>query len=94
MKIPPSGWVPEQGCKSSRLDFRGDDASLNVSWKISPSPNFLGFRAIYKRRGDERRWPGRPGAHQAWPRVGPRLAPLGGPLAPLRVSFGVGLCSG
>ena len=71
--ISPSGRVPEQGCRSPRLDFRGDGASLYVSWKITPSSNFLGFRAIYRRRGDERRWPGRPGAHQARPRADPHL---------------------
>ena len=73
VKIPPSGRVPEQGCRSPRLDFWGDGASLYVSWKITPSPIKLGFWEIYKRRGDERRWPGRPGAHQARARVWPYL---------------------
>ena len=80
--ISPSGRVPEQDCRSPRLDFRGDGASLYVSWKISPSPNFLGLKAIYRRRGDARRWPGPPGDHQARPRVGPRLAAPWWPLGP------------
>ena len=79
VKIPPSGRVPKQGCRSPRLDFRGDGASLYVLWKISPSPNFLGLRAIYKRRGGARRCQGPPGDPQARPRVGPCLAPPWGP---------------
>ena len=86
--ISPSGRVPEQGCRSPRLDFRGDGASLYVSWKITPSPNFLGFRATYGRRGDCRRWPGWPDHPQARPRVGPRLGggwrPPGSPPGLLR----------
>ena len=74
--ISPSGRVPEQGWRSPRLDFQGDDASLWFLWKITPSPNFLGFRGLNRQRGDERRWPGQPGAHQAWPRVDPRLGSL------------------
>ena len=51
MKKPPamistSDRVPEQGCRSPRLDFRGDGASLFVSLKITPSPNFLGLRHL------------------------------------------------
>ena len=82
VKIPPSGRVPEQGCRSPRLDFRGDDASLWFSWKIIPSPNFLGLRASYRQRGDGRRWPGPPKAHQARPRVGSRLGSLWLPPGP------------
>ena len=79
MKRPPAVRVPEQGCRSPRLDFRGDGASLYVSWKISPSPNFLGLRATYRRRGGAGRCRGPPGDPQARPRVGPRLAPPWGP---------------
>ena len=78
--ISSSGRVPEQGCRSPRLDFRGDGASLLFSWKITPSPNFLGLRASYRRRGAGRRWPLED--PQARPWVGPRLASLwwhGGP---------------
>ena len=82
--ISPSGRVSEQGCRIPRLTFRGDGASLYVSWKISPSANFLGFRASYRRRGDGRRWPGSPGALKAWPRVGPQLVPPGPPSGLLR----------
>ena len=85
--ISPSDRVPEQGCRSPRLDFGGDGAYLYVSWKITPSPNFLGFRAIYRRRGDERKWLGLPWAHQALPRADPRLGVVPSfwvaPLAPL-----------
>ena len=88
--ISPSGRVPEQGCRSPRLDFWGDGASLYLSWKISPSPNFLGLRATYRRRGGARRCRGPPGDPQSRPRVGPRLAPpwepQGTPLSVLRTS--------
>ena len=91
VKISPSGRVPEQGCRSPRLDFRGDGASLYVSWKISLSPNFLGLRPTYRRRGGARRCRGPPGDPQARPRVGPRLArpcwPPGRPPGLLRCRF-------
>jgi len=80
--ISPSGRVPEQGCRSPRLDFRGDGASMYVSWKITPSPIKLGLKATNRRRGDGRRWPGRPGGPQARPRVGPRLGCLWLPPGP------------
>ena len=38
--ISPSVRVPEQGCRSPRLDFRGDGASLWFLRKITPSPKF------------------------------------------------------
>ena len=79
MTISPSGRVPEQDSRSPRLDFRGDGTSLYVLWKISPSPNFLGLRATYRRRGGARRCRGPPGDPQARPRVGPRQAPSWGP---------------
>ena len=46
VKIPPFGRVPKQGCRSPRLDFQGDGASLYVSWKISPSPNKIRVKGI------------------------------------------------
>ena len=80
--ISPSGRVPEQGCRSPRLDFQGDYASLWFSWTITPSPNFLGLRTSYRRRGDGRRWPGPPKDHHAWPRMGSRLGCLWLPPGP------------
>ena len=74
--IFPSDRVPEQGCRRPRLDFQGDGASMWFSWKITPSPNFLGLRASYRRRCDGRRWSGPLGAHHARPKEGSRLAPL------------------
>ena len=93
MNRPPvtislSDRMPEQDSRSPRLDFRGDDASMYVWWKISPTPNFLGLRATYRRRGGAGRCRGRLRAHQARPRVGLRLAPFweppGSPLSLLR----------
>ena len=86
--ISPSDRVPEQGCRSPKLDYRGDSSSLYVSWKISPSPIKLGLKATYRRRGDGRRWPGAPHDPQARPRVDPLLAgvwvPPGSPPGLLR----------
>ena len=82
MVIPPSGRVPEQDYRSPRLDFRGDGASVDVSWKITPSPKVLGQKAIYRRRGGARgRW-GAPHDPQVWPRVSPCLAGVWGPPGP------------
>ena len=61
--ISPSDRGAEQDCRSPRLDFRGDGASMWFSRKITMSLNFLGFRAIYRRRGDARWWPLRLGGH-------------------------------
>ena len=82
--ISPFGGVPEQGCRSPRLDFRGDGASLYVSWKITPSVIFLGLGASYRQRGDGRRWPGRPGGPQTRGRGRPPLVPPGPPPGLLR----------
>ena len=39
--IPPADRVPEQDSRSPRLDFRGDDVSVSVSWKISVPEVFM-----------------------------------------------------
>ena len=92
--ISPTNRVLEQDSRSPRLDFRGDDASLYVLWKITLSLIKLGLRETYRRRGDGRWWPGSLGALQARPRGPVPGGRLVAPLAPLRVSFGVGLRSG
>ena len=46
--IPLSGRVPKQDSRSPRLDFRADGAFVSVSWKVYPSPIFLGLKAIYR----------------------------------------------
>ena len=46
VRISPSGRVPEQGCRSPILDFRGDGASLYVSWKITLSFELFRVKGI------------------------------------------------
>ena len=88
--LPRPGRVSEQRLLSPELGFFVAAKLKRVSGKILQYGSELGQEGIYGRRGDARKCRGPPGDPQARARTiqgGPRLAPPGGPVAPLRVSL-------